>query len=70
MKRSLLLLVLPVAACQPDQPAATGAPAAQAAPPSQQATPATPPGTCSVSWSVGWSASPERRRPVGGGKTA
>lgn len=42
MKRSLLLLVLPVAACQPDQPAATGAPAAQAAPPSQQATPATP----------------------------
>jgi hypothetical protein len=42
MKRSLLLLVLPVAACHPDQPAATGAPAAQAAPPSQPATPATP----------------------------
>jgi hypothetical protein len=42
MKRSLLLLVLLVAACQPDQPANTGAPAAQAAPPSQPTTPAAP----------------------------
>ncbi|MGI4865336.1 MAG: hypothetical protein ACRYFZ_15550 [Janthinobacterium lividum] len=42
MKRYFLLLLLPAAACHPDQPAATGAPATQAAPPSQPATPATP----------------------------
>ena len=42
MKRYLLLLLLPAAACHPDQPTATGAPAAQAAPPSQPATPTAP----------------------------
>lgn len=40
MKRYLLLLGLPAAACHPDQPATTGAPAAQNAPPSQPPTPA------------------------------
>jgi hypothetical protein len=43
MKRYLLLLVLPAAACHPDRPATTGAPAAQAAPTtSQPPTPAAP----------------------------
>lgn len=41
MKRYLLLLALPAAACHPDQPAATGQPAAPAAPAAQPA--ATPP---------------------------
>lgn len=35
MKRCLLLLALPAAACHPDQPANTGAPAAQVAPADQ-----------------------------------
>ena len=35
MKRYLLLLVLPAAACHPDQPATTGAPAAQVVPADQ-----------------------------------
>ena len=38
MKRYFLLLVLPAAACHPDQPATTGAPTAQAAPTSQPPT--------------------------------
>lgn len=42
MKRYLLLLVLQVAACRPDQPAATSDPAALGSPPSRAATPAAP----------------------------
>lgn len=41
MKRYLLLLVLPAAACHPDQPTATGAPAAQGPPNSKPLTSAT-----------------------------
>ena len=39
MKRCLLLLLLPAAACRPDQPAATGTPTAQGAPTSQPPAP-------------------------------
>jgi hypothetical protein len=42
VKRYLLLLGLPAAACHPDQPATTGAPAAQGAPASQPPAPAAP----------------------------
>ncbi|MFD1874910.1 hypothetical protein [Hymenobacter bucti] len=44
MKRYLLLLVLPAAACHPDQPATTSAPAAQVSVAGQPPTPAAPSG--------------------------
>ena len=42
MKRCLLLLMLPAAACHPDQPATTDAPVAQRAPTSQAPAPTAP----------------------------